>query len=298
MSNYDKVHLDVKCKLKLFDSLITPILMYGCEIWGVYNLKEVDKLHYRFCKHILGVKPQTSNSAVLGELGRYPLSVRCKERALKYWTKIMRNTDNIIHMLYLEQLQNIHVNRNTNWAVSLHKLLDDLGFTNVHTAFNGNVNYLPMFKQRLCDQYIQVWNTLVTSQPKLDSYVLYKKDFKYEKYLDIVSNDYMRKEMSRLRLSSHSLLIETGRYNNVVRNLRLCKCCNLNVVESEFHFMLCCPLYRNLRQKYCINVSFPTKQKFNMLMSCNSNKTIRNISRFIHHAMLTRQEKLKTIPAS
>ena len=93
--------------------------------------------------------------------------------------------------------------------------------------------------------------------------------------------------------------IETGRYVNIERNARLCKCCNLKVVESEYHFMLCCPLYRNLRLKYCINVSFPTIQKFVKIMSCENSKTIRNVSKYIHHAMLTRQEKLNNnIPAS
>ena len=86
--------------IRLFDSLISPILLYGSEIWGIYNYKEVDRLHLKFCKHLLGVKPQTSSAAVLGELGRYPLYV--KERALRYWFKIMKNTDNPIHRLYLD----------------------------------------------------------------------------------------------------------------------------------------------------------------------------------------------------
>ena len=29
--------------------------------------------------------------------------------------------------------------------------------------------------------------------------------------------------------------------------LRTCQSCNLNVVENEYHFLLVCPAYRNLR---------------------------------------------------
>jgi len=84
---FDKVSLDIKTKLSLFDSIIVPILTYGCEVWGVYNYKHVDKLHIKFCKYILGVKKQTPTYAVYGELERVPLSVICKDRATKFWLK-------------------------------------------------------------------------------------------------------------------------------------------------------------------------------------------------------------------
>ena len=60
--------------------LVVPIITYGCEVWGIYDLFEVDKLHYKFCKFILCVRPQTFNAAVLGDLGRIPLSLICKQR--------------------------------------------------------------------------------------------------------------------------------------------------------------------------------------------------------------------------
>ena len=49
-------------------------------------------------------------------------------------------------------------------------------------------------------------------------------------------NEKFRKSYTRLRLSSHSLEIETGRYNGIDRINRLCKLRNKNVVESEYHF--------------------------------------------------------------
>lgn len=45
--------------------MVMPILLYASEIWGIYDLKEIDKLHLRFCKRILGVRQQTANAAVL-----------------------------------------------------------------------------------------------------------------------------------------------------------------------------------------------------------------------------------------
>ena len=43
----------------------------------------------------------------------------------------------------------------------------------------------------------------------------------------------------RFRISSHDLNIETGSYENDPRNQRLCKSCNINMIEDEFHFFTC-----------------------------------------------------------
>ena len=51
-------------------------------------------------------------------------------------------------------------------------------------------------------------------------------------------------------LSYHNLAIERGRYENTPRDERICKNCNLNMVENEYHFLLVCPMYRDLRRKY------------------------------------------------
>ena len=41
---FKNVSLDITLKLSLFDKLVSPILLYGSEIWGIYNYKEVDTL--------------------------------------------------------------------------------------------------------------------------------------------------------------------------------------------------------------------------------------------------------------
>ena len=69
---------------------------------------------------------------------------------------------------------------------------------------------------------------------------------------------------SRLRLSSHNLAIETGRYTSIPRRERICTFCNTNVVENEFHFLLACPYYIDLRRKYlpAYYCSWPSLHKF------------------------------------
>ena len=84
--------------------------------------------------------------------------------------------------------------------------------------------------------------------------------------------------MSKLRMSSHRLNIETCRWNRpipTIINERICSVCH--VLEDEFHFVLECELYSSIRNIYIplyyrIN---PSMFKFTELINCeNKNVTI------------------------
>ena len=65
----------LKTYCQLFDSFVTSILSYGSEVWGNTKSKEIERIHLKFLKRILGVKISTSNASLYGELGRYPLYI-------------------------------------------------------------------------------------------------------------------------------------------------------------------------------------------------------------------------------
>ncbi len=64
-----KLGRPIDVQLELFDRMIVPIMLYGCEVWGEENYIETDKLHLKCLKHILGVHGRTTNNIVYGELG-------------------------------------------------------------------------------------------------------------------------------------------------------------------------------------------------------------------------------------
>jgi hypothetical protein len=65
--------------IKIFDSIISPILLYNGEVWGVYikndfnnwDKLQVEKVHLKFCKLYLGVGRKTSNIVKGYELETY-----------------------------------------------------------------------------------------------------------------------------------------------------------------------------------------------------------------------------------
>ena len=67
--------------------MVTPILVYGAELWGYERVEIIERVQTKFCKHLLRVGNQTSNLAVLGECGRTPLYVEYITKCIKYWLK-------------------------------------------------------------------------------------------------------------------------------------------------------------------------------------------------------------------
>ena len=128
----------------------------------------------------------------------------------------------------------------------------------------------------------------------LETYDRYKKTFTTGKYLLILSNDTLRKHLSFFQLVSHRLKIEMGRHNNIPREQRFCKVCNMQQTKSEYHCLLECQAYNGLNVKflprYCM--SWPTLHKFDILMKQNGNKVLSNVAKFISAATKLRSEML------
>ena len=72
--------------IKLFSSLIEPILLYASDFWGILKMpgsNPIETLFMSFCKQLLGVQKQTTNAGVLLELGQLPLLIRARKKAIK-----------------------------------------------------------------------------------------------------------------------------------------------------------------------------------------------------------------------
>ena len=53
--------------------------------------------------------------------------------------------------------------------------------------------------------------------------------------------------ITKLRLSSHRLEIEVGRWKKLTREERICRSCELGKVENETHFLFECSRYMQKR---------------------------------------------------
>ena len=102
-----QLDLPIDLQLELFDSLIMPILLYGCEIWGFENITMIEKIHLKYLKYILGLKQSTPTCMVLGETGRYPLSISIKCRMISYWSKLLCQKESKLSNIMYRVIYNI-----------------------------------------------------------------------------------------------------------------------------------------------------------------------------------------------
>ena len=82
---YNFVNVGPSIFMDLFDKMINPILCYGCEVWGLHDAKDIEKVHLKYCKNVLSVRFNTVTEMVYGELGRFPLYIIRYGRIIKYW---------------------------------------------------------------------------------------------------------------------------------------------------------------------------------------------------------------------
>jgi len=110
-------------------------------------------------------------------------------------------------------------------------------------------NFPKVFKQRLTDQFIQTWRAALCDSNVLCTYRLFNSTFECQLYLDKLPAK-NRTVLSKFRLSSHQLRIETGLYGNnrIPQNERYCLICNSRDLEDEFHFICVYNIYSDLRK--------------------------------------------------
>ena len=139
----------------------------------------------------------------------------------------------------------------------------------------GNTDMVKAGMQKL---YHIRWEALLRNSDtdsKLRSYSKFKKYFKMENYV-LQFPLSLRQNLTKLRISAHTLAIETGRYvlpSKIPVEKR--KCFHCGQIEDEFHMIFCCDLYTDERlylEKTLHDSTFlsllPTDEMFCTLISC------------------------------
>ena len=103
----------------------------------------------------------------------------------------------------------------------------------------GNKNmFLAEFKQRLNDNFIHNWNSRLDESSRANFYTLFS-NFEHQLYLETIKVTKFRIALSKLRLSSHRLEIEAGRWARPTRTpLDQRKCCAVTRLRMNFIFSL------------------------------------------------------------
>ena len=89
------------------------------------------------------------------------------------------------------------------------------------------------------------------------------------------------------------MLIETGRHSGIARENRTCGFCNTNDIEDEYHFVLICPLYKDIRSSFIKRYFKNHPSVFILIELLNSNG--KNLALYIIKAFERRNETVNNI---
>ena len=283
-------HMPVNMIFDLFDTLIKPILLYACEVWGITMGNDIEQLHLSFMKTVLGVKSSTNTCIIYTETGRFPLYICIYKQIIKYWLKLTSTSEHrFIVIAYHENPSD------SEWSLFLKKILYENGFGDVWETDAKCVNhslFIQQFEQRLKDAFRQ---SCVSNMETSNRCLLYRtlcREFSMASYLYKIHIPANRKAMTKLRLSSHKLMVERGRWLKVPRTDRLCVCCNK--LEDEFHVICECPRYSCIRKLYIkpYYVRKPSMFKLVALLNTDNVSEMQKLAIFIKRALMIHKDCL------
>ena len=240
---------DIMTTLTLIDAMIKPILLFNSDFWGCMKLPKnnpIENLHMLMCKQLLGVHKSTTNIGVLLELGRIPLEIHAIKLAVKNWERIKKSQANGLVLASYRDA----TGENLLWIESIRNTLETNGMLNFYINAYDNKPYFinKRIFQTLSDVFHQnAFETIKEVKSKLRTYAIFKKIIGPETYVFNIRNPKIRKQISKFRLSNHTLMIEVGRHKNIPKEIRFCPFCP-NSIETEIHFLFHCPVYSSMRE--------------------------------------------------
>ena len=274
----------------LFDTLIAPVVSYGCEMWAadlfrdsVY-LEEAEAIHRAFLRRIIHVRKSVPNEVLLAELGRLPLKFQWQNLIIRYFNRLVKMPEgrllksafvaNVIldsrgascwsRSIRLWATPRINQKPDRSQYLNYSRPLEDPLFETIVPQIEGHL--LQNWPREL--EEFDFWSVahrdyftkLHSRETKIQSHVsLFRYgsdgliDISPAPYLTGIESGPVRTALARFRTSSHNLAIETGRWvkpDKILQENRKCTCCSLDKVEDEVHFVFDCPLYYQIRGEF------------------------------------------------
>ena len=251
-------------------------MKYDCEIWGAFlqpktlqnfekfiaNIFPTSIMHEQimnsFCINVLGVHRKSSTLAIKGKLGVYPLSISIFEKMIKYWFHLifLKNRGNDLIANTIFESLNIALSSNQHsWFTSATYLLRLAGINigGMNTIEKAEQNrIISTLRNELKQEYERIFFQSIRASEKLNTvYAKVKTSYKIEDYLNEIRYFKYRSAIAKMRISEHTMPIETGRWKSIAREERTCLICDSKETGDDVHYLARCnnPTLQSLRQQ-------------------------------------------------
>ncbi len=225
-----------------------PVITYGAAIWGLQDYSCINAVQHRAGRFYLGVGRYTPTDAVLGDLGWTPISISQRETVLRHWKRLVTMDNTRLNKKIYKWSDKCSAPGCKNWNYKVRKLFHD----NECGDLCSTERILPGTIDKICGNLLAKfkleWRHRVHNNTgKLRLYGCFKKDYGTEEFVTKRLPGYYRSAYAKFRCGVAPIRLETGRYENLPVERRLCTLCNNQCVEDEKHVILNCPIYDDLR---------------------------------------------------
>ena len=246
-------------KSLVMDAAVISSIFYGCETWLCSNPDYAINTYNKLLRILLGVRQNTSIEMSLIESGKPPAKFLIKERQKQF---IIRKMQNRKMEEPFRKVYEMCKNMNTPGYRLLQKSIHD----------NHNNESLENYTRKVRNK-AATFTKFVTYRtelnPELNMHAIYMKS--------IYIPDYIRISVTRLRLMSHRLKVETGRWSRTERIRRVCHCDGTSV-QDECHALLVCRISAQLRAEFRM-LSFAS------MKSLFESRDMYNMCKYVHKVL-------------
>ena len=196
--------------LKLFDSQVQPIVLYGADLWGLETAAiHCEKVHLFAQKRFLGAEMRTPNDLVYGETNRYPLFVNSTARCIRYWLKLTRMEASKLPSKAYRMLHVLDERGKRNWASNVHCKLYNYGFGFVwlNQGVEEMNQFLQVFRERLVVCRWQAWDSHVETSDRFNVYRTFCTIHDTKTYLKTNIDRHLKFIMTRFRLGISDIFV-------------------------------------------------------------------------------------------
>ena len=194
------------------------------------NYKDIETKYIGALRALLGVREATPAHIILLETGMPTLKDLVKKRTSTFVKKNIRTNNDDTPLV---KSYNTCQEKGTKGYRYIKGLLDD---PDSHSL------------EKLKDQFMSTPGTRAATYRSINPELVVHPVYTSAEYIE----EKKRVTFTRLRVSSHRLKVETGRWSRTPRENRLCNCA-MNTVQDENHVLLDCEKTSTIRMKYAIN---------------------------------------------
>ena len=244
----------------IYETCVCPVADYAAGTWSMgASYLQLDKIEYRAIRYFCGLPRTTSLPCLIGEMGDWmPGMVRRDVESVRLYNQLVKMPPNRI----ARRVFNWDLAKLGSWTTNINDILRSVGKSEYLES--KSVVSVSDLKVKLKDMYEQTWLDLLEAKPKLRTYRLVKDKLETEAYLKVNMNKYNRFLISRLRSGVLSLKIESGRFQRIPADKRICEMCGVEP-ETEFHFLFNCGQLKEVRNQFEQKIPFNINNQAKLL---------------------------------